>query len=153
MTKMTQLLEFFERYNWLKTLILIVVLTVLLQYFLWWPGSLLAAAIGGFFIRRFGRAALIGFLGGLIAWGFMIGANLAIGAYSSLALFARIAGMSSIGGVLLVVIILIGGLLGLAGSLLGNAVFTLVEPQILPSKATTRAHPPPKKETPKKSTR
>lgn len=153
MTKTTQLLAFFEHYDWLKTLILIVVLTVPLLYFLWWPGCLLAAAIGGFFIQRFWRAAFIGFLAGVIAWLLLIGARLGGGAGASIALFASIAGMGSLAGVLVVVIILIGGLLGLAGSLLGNSIYTLAEPRIRTPTKTARIQAPPKKRAPKKSTR
>lgn len=152
MSKMTQLLAFFEHYNMLKTLILVVVLTVPLLYFLWWPGCLLAAAIGGFFIRRFWRAAFIGFLAGVFAWLILVGVLLGIGAGSSIALFASVAGMGSIAGVLVVVIILIGGLLGLAGCLLGNTVYTFVEPHIQMPRETSGARAPPKK-SPKKSAR
>jgi len=130
MSKITRLLAFFEHYNLLKTLILIVILTVPLLYFLRWPGCLLAAAIGGFFTRGFWRAALIGFLAGLIAWLLPVGVLIGMGAASSIALFASIAGMGSIAGALVVIIILIGGLLGLTGCLLGNTVYTLTGPQI-----------------------
>jgi hypothetical protein len=130
MSKAKQLLAFFEHYNWLKTLILLIVLTVLLLYFLGWPGCLLAAAISGFFVRGFFRAALIGFLGGLIAWLIPVGFNLGMGAGSSIALFASIAGMGSLAGALVVIVLLIGGLLGLVGCLLGNTVYSLAEPQL-----------------------
>jgi len=130
MTKTTQLLAFFEHYNWLKTLILLIVLTVLLLYFLGWPGCLLAAIISGFFIRGFAKSALIGFLGGLIAWIIPVGFNLGMGAGSSIALFASIAGMSSIAGALVVIVLLIGGLLGLVGCLLGNTIYTRAEPKL-----------------------
>jgi len=145
MTKTAKLLALFEHYNLLKTLILIVVLTMPLLLFLGWPGCLLAAAIGGFFIRRFWRAAVIGFLAGVITWLILVGVLLGIGAGSSIALFARIAGMGSIAGVLVVVIILIGGLLGLAGCLLGSTVYTLAEPYIQTSRETSGARARPKK--------
>jgi hypothetical protein len=150
---MAQLSAFFEHYNLLKTLILIVVLTLLLLYFLWWPGCLIAAVIGGFFVRGFSRAALVGFLAGLIAWGLLVGARIAMGAMSSIVLFATVAGLESIAGVLVVVIILIGGLLGLAGCLLGNTIYTLAEPYITTGKARPVARTPPKKKAPKKSAR
>jgi hypothetical protein len=124
-----------------------------LLYFLWWPGCLIAAVIGGFFVRGFSRAALVGFLAGLIAWGLLVGVLLAMGAMSSIVLFAAVAGLESIAAVLVVVIILIGGLLGLAGCLLGNTIYTLAEPQITKGKERPAARTPPKEKARKKSAR
>jgi len=150
---MTQLLAFFRHCNVLKTFILIVVLTLPLLYFLRWPGCLLAAAIGGFFVQRFWRAALIGFLAGLVAWLIPVGVLLGMGAGSSIALFASIAGMGSIAGALVAVIVLIGGLLGLVGCLLGNALQSIAEPYIPMPRETSGARAQPKKKGPKKQAR
>ncbi len=117
----------FEPLNLLKTFLLLLVLTVLFLYLLSWPGCLLAAAIGGFFIRRYSRAAFVGFLGGISAWGILVGIHAGFGGIVVLDLFGALAGLEGLGSALAVIIILIGGLLGIAGSLLGNAIFGFVE--------------------------
>ncbi|MFX1563265.1 MAG: hypothetical protein ACFFDP_08150 [Promethearchaeota archaeon] len=130
MSTLTKIFDIFERYNMVKTFLLILVLTILLLYLLGWPGCILAAAIGGFFTRSFTRAALTGFLAGLIAWLIPIAILLPLGGLAVLDLFGAIAGLEGMGFILAIIILLIGGLLGLVGSLLGNAVFSLFEDRI-----------------------
>ena len=127
----------FTKLNLVKTYLLILVLTVVLLYFISWPGAILAAAITGFFVSRYSRAALVGFLGGLTAWGLLIGIHLAFGGIAVLNLFGATAGLEGIGGILAAVIILLGGVLGLAGSLLGNAIFGFVEHYFIENIETT----------------
>lgn len=127
----------FTQYNLLKTFLLLIVLTVILLYLISWPGAIIAAAIAGFFVKRYSRAALVGFLGGFIAWGILVGIHAALGGIVVLELFGALAGLEGMGTALAVIIILIGGLLGLAGSLLGNAIFSFVEQYFLPSSETT----------------
>ena len=117
----------FAKQNLIITFLLILVLTIVLLYLISWPGAIIAAVITGFFVRRYSRAALIGFLGGFTAWGILVGIHLAFGGLAVLDLFGALAGLEGMGAVLAVIIILIGGLLGLAGSLLGNAIFSFVE--------------------------
>ncbi len=121
----------------MKTFLLTLILTVVFLYLLSWPGCLLAAAIGGFFTLRYSRAAIMGFLAGLTAWGILVGIHAAFGGIAVLELFGAIAGLTGMGEILVVIIVLIGGLLGLAGSLLGNAIFTLIEPYVSKSVETT----------------
>lgn len=128
MSKLNRIQAPFRRYNELKTFLLIFLLTIPLLYILGWPGCILAAVIGGFFTRCFWRAALIGFLAGLFAWGLPICLLAAQGALAVLDLFAAIAGLEGLGSLLLIVVLLIGGLLGLVGSLLGNAIASLFAP-------------------------
>jgi hypothetical protein len=128
MSKLNRILAPFERYNELKTFLLIFLLTILLLYLLGWPGCLVAAAIGGFFTKSFLRAGLVGFLSGLLAWSVLVGILVLQGAFVIIELFAAIAGLEGLGLVLLLVILLIGGVLGLVGSLLGNAIVTLFQP-------------------------
>jgi hypothetical protein len=127
MSTTQQIYEAFAQQNLIKTFLLSLVLTVILLYLLSWPGAILAAGIGGFFVRRYSRAALVGFLGGLFAWGILVGIHLAFGGIAVLDLFGALAGLEGMGAALAAIIILIGGLLGLSGSLLGNALFSLVE--------------------------
>jgi hypothetical protein len=122
-----QIYEGFAKQNLVKTYLLLLVLTMVLLYLLSWPGAILAAAITGFFVRRYSRAALIGFLGGLTAWGILVGVHLAFGGIAVLELFGALAGLEGLGAALSVIIVLIGGLLGLAGCLLGNAIFSFFE--------------------------
>ncbi len=127
MTTAQRIYEAFAQQNILKTYLLTLVLTVILLYLISWPGAILAAAITGFFVRRYSRAALVGFLGGLTAWGILVGIHLAFGGIAVLDLFGAIAGLEGLGAALAAIIVLIGGLLGLAGCLLGNAIFSFVE--------------------------
>ncbi|MFX1509376.1 MAG: hypothetical protein ACFFBR_03625 [Promethearchaeota archaeon] len=127
----------FTQQNLLKTFLLLIVLTVILLYLISWPGAIIAAAIAGFFVKRYSRAALVGFLGGFIAWGILVGIHAALGGIVVLELFGALAGLEGMGTALAVIIILIGGLLGLAGSLLGNTIFSFAEQYFLPSSGTT----------------
>ena len=127
MSKLNRIQAPFESYNELKTFLLIFLLTIPLLYVFGWPGCLVAGVIGGFFTGRFWRAALIGFLAGFLAWGILVGILVLQGGYAVIELFAAIAGLEGLGLVLLVVVLLIGGILGLAGSLLGNALASLFE--------------------------
>jgi len=117
----------FAQQNLIKPFLLTLFLTVILLYLISWPGAILAAAFSGFFVRRYSRAALVGFLGGLVAWGILVGIHLAFGGIAVLDLFGALAGLEGMGAALAAIIVLIGGLLGLSGSLLGNAIFSLVE--------------------------
>ena len=127
MTTAQRIFAAFAEYNLLKTFLLTIVLTVVFLYLISWPGAILAAVITGFFVNRYSRAALVGFLGGLTAWGILVGIHLAFGGIAVLDLFGAIAGLEGMGGVLSAIIILIGGLLGLGGCLLGNAIFGFVD--------------------------
>jgi hypothetical protein len=127
----------FAQQNILKTFLFTIVLTVILLYLISWPGAIFGAAIAGFFVRRYSRAAFVGFLGGLVAWGILIGIHAVLGGIAVLDLFGAIAGLDGLGPVLAVIIVLIGGLLGLAGSLLGNAIFSFVEQYFIPTSETT----------------
>ena len=127
----------FTKLNFVKTYLLLLVLTVVLLFFISWPGAILAAAITGLFVRHYSRAALVGFLGGLTAWGLLTGIHLAFGGIAILNLFGAIAGLEGLGGVLAAIIILLGGVLGLAGSLLGNAIFGFVEHYFVENTETT----------------
>lgn len=137
MTTAQRIYGVFAQQNLLKTLLLTIVLTVLLLYLISWPGAIIGAAIAGFFVRRYSRAAIVGFLGGLVAWGILVGIHAALGGIVVLELFGALAGLEGLGAALAIIIILIGGLLGLAGSLLGNAVFSFVEEYFIPSSETT----------------
>jgi hypothetical protein len=117
----------FTKLNLVKTYLLILVLTVILLYLISWPGAIIAAAITGFFIRRYSRAALVGFLGGLTAWGLLVGIHAVFGGIAVLDLFGAIAGLEGFGVVLAAIIVLLGGVLGLSGCLLGNAIFGFVD--------------------------
>lgn len=136
MSTVNRIFGIFEQYNLLKTFLLTLLLTIPLLYLISWPGCIIAAAIGGFFTRRFSRAALVGFLAGLTAWGILVGIHAALGGLAVLELFGAIAGLSGMGEVLAIIIVLIGGLLGLSGSLLGNAIFSLIE-HYLPERSET----------------
>ncbi len=127
MTITQRIYEAFAQQNLIKTFLLILFLTIILLYFISWPGAILAAVVAGFFVRRYSRAALVGFLGGLLAWGILVGIHLAFGGIAVLDLFGALAGLEGMGAALAAIIILIGGLLGLSGSLLGNAIFSFVE--------------------------
>jgi hypothetical protein len=126
----------FAQQNSLKTFLLAIVLSIILLYLISWPGAIIAAAISGFFVRRYSRAALIGFLGGLTAWGILVGIHVAFGGIAVFDLFGAIAGLEGMGAALAAIIILVGGLLGLAGSLLGNAAFSFVEHYFVPPPTT-----------------
>jgi len=128
-----RLLALFEKYNPVKTFLLSFLLTLLLLYLIGWPGCLVAAAIGGFFTKGYLRAAIVGFLAGLSAWGLPVGILIGLGALSVLDLFGALAGITGAGPLLAAIILLIGGLLGLAGSLLGNAIYTVTEPYLVPT--------------------
>lgn len=128
MSKLSRIQTPFEKFNELKTSLLIFLLTIPLLYLLGWPGCLVAAVIGGFFTRRFWRAALVGFLAGFLAWIILVGILLLQGGFAVVELFAAIAGLEGLGLILLLVILLIGGILGLVGSLLGNAIASLFQP-------------------------
>jgi len=130
-----RLLALFEKYNPVKTFLLSFPLTLLLLYLIGWPGCLVAAAIGGFFTKGYLRAGLVGFLAGLVAWSIPVGILIGMGALSVLALFGALAGISGAGPILAAIILLIGGLLGLAGSLLGSAVYSLTEPYLIPTES------------------
>ena len=117
----------FANQNLIKTFLLLLVLTIVLLSLISWPGAIIAAVITGFFVRRYSRAALIGFLGGFTAWGILVGIHLAFGGLAVLDLFGALAGLEGMGAALAVIIILVGGLLGLAGNLFGNAIFSFVE--------------------------
>ncbi len=132
-----QIYETFVKQNLVKTYLLLLVLTMVLLYLLSWPGAILAAAIAGFFVRRYSRAALIGFLGGLTAWGLLVGIHLAFGGIAVLELFGALAGLEGLGAALSAIIVLIGGLLGLAGCLLGNAIFSFFEQYFIETSETT----------------
>ena len=127
----------FTKLNLVKTYLLLLVLTIILLYLISWLGAILAAAITGFFIRRYSRAALVGFLGGLTAWGLLVGIHLAFGGIAVLNLFGAIAGLEGIGAALAAIIILLGGILGLSGCLLGNAIFAFVEHYFIEDTETT----------------
>lgn len=137
MTTAQQIYGAFAQQNLLKTFLLTLVLTILLLYLISWPGAIIAAALTGFFVRRYSRAALVGFVGGLTAWGILVGIHAALGGIVVLDLFGALAGLEGMGGVLAVIIVLIGGLLGLAGSLLGNAIFSFVEQYFILSPEST----------------
>lgn len=126
----------FAQQNLLKTFLLIIVLSVVLLYLISWPGTIIAAAISGFFVRRYSRAALVGFLGGLTAWGILVGIHAAFGGIAVLDLFGAIAGLEGMGVALAAIIIFIGGVLGLAGALFGNAVFSFLDQYFVPSPTT-----------------
>jgi hypothetical protein len=127
-----RLFNAFQQHNLLKTYLLLVVLTIPLLYLLSWPGCLLAAAIAGFFCLKYSRAALCGFLGGLTAWGLLVGLHTLLGGLVALDIFGALAGLSGMGALLAVIIVVIGGLLGLAGSLLGNAIYGFLESHVNP---------------------
>lgn len=138
MSTINRIFETFKQYNLVKTFLLTLILTVVFLYLLSWPGCLLAAVIGGFFTLRYSRAAIMGFLAGLSAWGILVGIHAAFGGIAVLELFGAIAGLTGMGEILAVIIVLIGGLLGLSGSLLGNAIFALIEPYVSKSGETTK---------------
>jgi hypothetical protein len=123
----------FQQQNLLKTFLLLIVLTIPLLYLLGWPGCLIGAAIAGFFSLKYSRAALGGFLGGVTAWGLLVGIHSLLGGLVALDVFGALAGLSGMGALLAIVIVLIGGLLGLAGSLLGNAIYGFLESYLQPS--------------------
>jgi hypothetical protein len=137
MSTVNWIFDAFKQHNLVKTFLLTLVLTVVFLYLLSWPGCLLAAAIGGFFTQRYSRAAIVGFLAGLTAWGILVGIHAAFGGIAVLELFGAIAGLTGMGEILAVIIVLIGGLLGLSGSLLGNAIFAIIEPYATKSRETT----------------
>lgn len=137
MTTAQRIYDAFAQLNLVKTFLLTLVLTVGLLYLISWPGAILAAAIAGFFVRRYSRAALVGFLGGLTAWGILVGIHLAFGGIAALELFGAIAGLEGMGAALAIIIILIGGLLGLSGGLLGNAIFGFVDQYFIEDSETT----------------
>ena len=120
----------------MKTFLLTLILTVVLLYLISWPGCLIATAIGGFFTLRYSRAAIMGVLAGLTAWGILVGIHAVFGGIAVLEFFGAIAGLTGMGEVLAVIIVFIGGLLGLSGSLLGNAIFALIEPYLSKSGET-----------------
>lgn len=128
MSRLNRIQAPFHRYNTLKTFLVIFLLTFPFLYILGWSGCIAAAAIGGFFTRCFWRAALIGFLAGLLAWGLLISSLALQGALAVIDLFAALAGLEGLGALLLLIVLLIGGLLGLVGSLLGNAIASLFAP-------------------------
>jgi hypothetical protein len=113
------------------------VLTIILLYLVSWPGAILAATVTGFFVRRYSRAALVGFLGGLTAWGLLVGIHAVFGGITVLDLFGAIAGLEGLGAALAAIIILLGGVLGLSGCLLGNAIFGFVEQYFVEDTETT----------------
>ncbi|MFW9831211.1 MAG: hypothetical protein ACFFD8_05505 [Candidatus Thorarchaeota archaeon] len=123
-----QLFNAFEKYNLLKTFLLTLLLSIVFLYLFSWPGCILGAVLGGFFTIRYSRAAVIGFLAGLTAWGLLVGIHAIFGGIAVLDLFGALAGLEGMGSVLAIIIVLIGGLLGLGGSLLGNALFSIFEP-------------------------
>ncbi|MFX1319642.1 MAG: hypothetical protein ACFE9D_09450 [Promethearchaeota archaeon] len=133
MSTTQRIYDAFAQQNILKTFLLTVVLSVVLLYLISWPGAIIAAAISGFFVRRYSRAALVGFLGGLTAWGLLVGIHAALGGIAVLDLFGALAGLEGMGVALAAIIILIGGVLGLAGALFGNATFSFVEQYFIPS--------------------
>jgi hypothetical protein len=137
MTTAQRIYNAFAQQNLLKTFLLTVVLSVVLLYLISWPGVIIAAAISGFFVRRYSRAALVGFLGGLTAWGILVGIHAAFGGIAVLDLFGALAGLEGMGAALAAIIILIGGALGLAGALFGNAIFSFVEQYFVPNHAIT----------------
>lgn len=124
------LFKAFHQQNLLKTYLLLLVLTIPFLYLLSWPGCLLAAAIAGFFCLKYSRAALCGFLGGISTWGLLVGIHTLLGGLAALDIFGALAGLSGLGVLLAVIIVLIGGLLGLSGSLLGNAIYGFLESYI-----------------------
>ncbi len=128
MTIIDRIFEAFEQQNLLKTYLLTLLLTMLFLYLFSWPGCILAALIGGFFTRGYSRAAIIGFFAGLTTWGILVGIHAAFGGIVVLDLFGALAGLEGMGTVLALVIVFIGGVLGLAGSLFGNAINSLLEP-------------------------
>jgi hypothetical protein len=127
----------FTKLNLIKTYLLILVLTIILLYLVSWPGAILAATVTGFFVRRYSRAALVGFLGGLTAWGLLVGIHAVFGGITVLDLFGAIAGLEGLGAALAAIIILLGGVLGLSGCLLGNAIFGFVEQYFVEDTETT----------------
>lgn len=120
----------FDQYNLIKTFLVILPLSLLFLFLIGWPGCLIAAGIGGFFTRRLWMAAIAGFLAGLIAWIIPLAYLLSQGALEVLNLFGAIAGLNDMGAVLLIIIVLIGGLLGLIGALVGNAIATIANPYL-----------------------
>lgn len=131
MSTVKRVFDAFEQHNLVKTFLLTLLLSIAFLYLLSWPGCIFGAAIGGFFTIRYSRAALIGFLAGLTAWGILVGIHAVFGGIAVLDLFGALAGLEGMGSVLAVIIVLIGGLLGLAGTLLGNALFNIFKPYIL----------------------
>jgi hypothetical protein len=137
MTTAQRIYDAFAQQNLLKTFLLTIVLSIVLLYLISWPGAIIAAAISGFFVRRYSRAALIGFLGGLAAWGILVGIHAALGGIAVLDLFGAIAGLEGMGVAFAAIIVLIGGVLGLAGALVGNALFGFFEQYLVPAPITT----------------
>ena len=94
-----------------------------------WPLTLVAAIIGGFFCVEMKWGAITGTIGVLLAWGisYLIATNdIALQADQ---LGRLIIGSSGAGGIIVILIFLIGALFGFLGGSIGSGIRMLVFPE------------------------
>jgi hypothetical protein len=96
-----------------------------------WPLTLVAAIIGGFFCVEMKWGAVTGTIGVLLAWGisYLIATNdiaLQVDQLGRL-----IIGSSGAGGIIVILIFLIGALFGFLGGSIGSGIRMLVFPEFL----------------------
>ena len=96
-----------------------------------WPLTLVAAIIGGFFCVEMKWGAITGTIGVLLAWGisYLIATN-NIGLQVD-QLGRLIIGSSGAGGIIVILIFLIGALFGFLGGSIGSGIRMLVFPEFL----------------------
>jgi hypothetical protein len=87
-----------------------------------WPLVFLAGFLGGIFVQKVWQGAVIGFLGCLSAWS--VYAIIKTTAINTNILFNQIMGIffssQNLGWLLIILIILVGGIFGLLGSVIGS---------------------------------
>lgn len=119
--------------GFLPALVITIMFGLALQLAGNWILMLIAGALGALFIRRIRIAFLLGFLGIGIAWSILfVYMYITAQAMAVADIFIGLLGLSGLGILVIVISILIGAMLGGFGSMLGRALYELID-EFLPS--------------------